>query len=149
MKVLFLDVDGVLNSEQWFTLDSKDEDSYIGLRSISPKAALRVKEVLAQTEAKIVLSSVWRIIPEMTKELEAWGIPIFDQTPVLDTNHRASEISAWLAAHPEVSVFAIIDDDDDAGDSAVLAPRFIQTSWKRGIQDIHVHALIGLLGKCT
>ena len=149
MKVLFLDVDGCLNSEQWFTRDSKNEESYVGLREIDPKAILRVKEVLQQTGAKVVLSSVWRIIPEMTKELEAWGIPVFDSTPVLATNHRASEISAWLAAHPEVSIFAIIDDDDDAGDSTVLAPRFIQTSWKRGIQDIHVHALIGLLGKCT
>jgi hypothetical protein len=40
-------------------------------------------------------------------------VGIIDRTPDLPGRLRGEEIEAWLAAHPEVEVCAILDDDSD------------------------------------
>ena len=40
-------------------------------------------------------------------------VEIIDRTPDLPGRLRGEEIEAWLAAHPEVEVYAILDDDTD------------------------------------
>ena len=146
MKILFADCDGVLNSEAWFAkLENWQAD---GMFSCDPKAVQRIKYVCKATGAKIVLSSTWRLSEQAVETLtEKYKLDIYDMTPRIDSNNRAEEILAWLKANPYVYNFAIIDDDADAGDSPELAPRFVRTSWKEGMQIEHEEALIKLLGK--
>lgn len=139
-KILFLDIDGVLNSE---TLYDRGGDSLYALDHV---AIARVKAAVTATGAEIVLSSTWRLLPQAIDTLRAAGLVIADVTPSLRTNHRGEEIHAWLQAHSgEVAQFAILDDDADAGDGFGLAPRFVQTTWRHGMLDDHRDAVIALL----
>lgn len=60
----------------------------------------------------------------------ALRLPIIDSTPVLN-GRRGHEIAHWLAAHPEVTTWAIVDDDSD------MLPeqrhRFVQTDFSDGL----------------
>lgn len=145
MKVLFLDVDGVLNSAEWFARDCSTKSDDLGLRSVNPAAVKLIQHVLEVTGAKLVLSSTWRLIPDYVQTLVQAGLPIVAKTPVLKSSNRGDEIVAWLETHPGVECYAIVDDDADAGDCG-LRPRLVQTSWDVGIQPADVAKLIDLLG---
>lgn len=103
MRVIFLDCDGVLNNATTNARAGK----WIGL---DPVLLARFKALLARVDAKVVLSSTWRLIPELKAEVEA-QIPIIDATPQVGS--RGLDIRTWLAFHPEVERYAIIDDDRD------------------------------------
>lgn len=136
MKVLFLDVDGVLNSQQ-YTATHPDAD----LCSNDPDAVLWVLRILALTGAKVVLTSSWRtVMPEIIAP-----IPLFDVTPRLDAfGARSAEIAAWLAAHPDVTDFAIVDDDADAGYDG-LAVHFVLVNDQVGLVEAPARALMAIL----
>lgn len=110
MKVVFLDVDGVLNN---FSLIRDNGFDYI-----DPTMVGRMKLVISQTNANIVLSSYWRLDRRdrglVDAALASKGMAIRDVTPKL-FGTRASEISTWIRANPSVRRFAIIDDDEEAG----------------------------------
>ncbi len=139
--VLFLDVDGVLNSASWFASQGP-----MGVTEVDPRAVRRIQRIVAKTGAKVVLSSSWRKRGDGPNELEdkllAAGVPIDDRTPHLEGT-RGDEIAAWLAAHPEITTFAILDDDADAGDCA--PERFVRCYWRTGMYGKHEKAVIALL----
>lgn len=137
MKVLFLDVDGVLNSAAWFAANPDN------LFALDPDAIARVQHIVAQTGVQIVLSSTWRLLNDAVAALIANGLTFLDKTPTLKSNNRGEEIGAWLAAH-SVDHFAIVDDDVDAGDHG-LRPWLVQTTFAAGLTDRDVAALIALL----
>lgn len=150
-KALFLDVDGVLNSAAWFAEPRSTEGDYLGLRSLDPTAVALLKRVLDETGAEVVLSSTWRLEESFVHELVNAGIPIADRTPYVSTNHRGEEIAAWLTA-PERSgpvdapfIYAVVDDDADAGDHVLTRDVFVRTSFAKGLQEEHAHSLIALL----
>jgi hypothetical protein len=106
MKVLFLDIDGVVNCRTTV-------QRYRGLVGIDPTLALLVRRItLAVSDLKVVLSSSWRNFPAGRREVETRVVPIFDTTPPLK-GKRSDEIQAWLDRHPEVEKYAIIDDSSD------------------------------------
>ena len=57
---------------------------------------------------------------------------------------RAAEIHAWLAAHPAVRRFAVIDDRPCASDAA-LAAHFVRTDHRSGLTDDDVEAVLRVL----
>lgn len=136
MKVLFLDVDGVLNSATWFASQPP-----MAVTEVDATAVRRIQRIVAQTGAKVVLSSSWRHQPELVAQLRAAGVPIDDMTP--RSENRGDEIRAWLLGHPEVTTFAILDDDADAGDYA--PERFVRTYWRTGMYGKHEKAVLALL----
>lgn len=72
------------------------------------------------------------------------GIPYtYGITPWSKDRHRGSEIKEWLDAHPEVTNYVIIDDDNDMLDEQ--EPHFVQTSWYDGINDYNVEKAIEIL----
>lgn len=128
MKVVFLDVDGVLNN---FTLIRQN-----GFNYIDPVMVGRVGIVVKHSGAKIVLSSTWRLQEDdkrlVTSSLGEQGMFIHDVTPNLRTV-RSQEISDWLADNPMVERYAILDDDEDAGFG--MRESFFQTDPEVGITD--------------
>ena len=102
MKVLFLDIDGVVNC-------ATTTQRHRGFLGIDPRLAARVRRVVEATGCKVVLSSTWREEAENRAEVERKVVEIYDQTPVLH-GIRGDEVSAWLALHPEVTRYAIVDD---------------------------------------
>ena len=138
--VLFLDVDGVLNSAKWFASQGPMSPT-----EVDPRAVRRVQRIIAKTGARIVLSSSWRGSTELEEKLRVAGVPIDDVTPRHRDRSRGYEIAAWLAAHPDVSNYAILDDDADAGDFA-QSGRFIRCYWRSGMYGKHERAVLAALG---
>lgn len=128
MKVVFLDVDGVLNN---FTLIHQNGFDYI-----DPVMVGRVGIVVKHSGAKIVLSSTWRLQEDDKRRAAAalgeQGMFIHDVTPDLRTA-RSREISDWLEGNPDVERYAILDDDEDAGFG--MQGSFFQTDPEVGITD--------------
>lgn len=109
MKVIFLDVDYVLNTQEGL--------SKYGIHFIDSEKVSLLKSIVFATEAKIVLSSTWRIRREdfdMVKAvLLSQGMEIYDVTPQTFSGPRSREIAIWLREDAKMPVekYAILDDD--------------------------------------
>lgn len=144
MRVLFLDIDGVLNSTKTcvafggFPHELHHIDAF-------DKAAIRLLQRLCDSSGvQIVLSSTWRKTHHWRDVGTALGLPIIDATPVM-LGPRGIEIQAWLQAHPEVKQYAIIDDDGDM--LADQKPRFVKTLHSEGMTFGDFEKLCKLFGE--
>ena len=122
MKVIFLDIDGVLNCAK---TPNPRKFPYI----VDRKLLARFKKLVDSTGAKVVLSSTWRCDPVGLFAAKHWGVPFIDVCPDRPRSPRRREITSWLADHPKVTRFAVIDDEDDELDDLPL----FQPSSKTGI----------------
>jgi hypothetical protein len=113
MKVIFLDIDGVLNCTN---TPNPRRFPYI----VDAKLLRRFKRLLQRTGAKVVLSSTWRYDPAGLFSARHWGIPFMDVIPDMPKRPRRDEVLAWLKAHPKVKRFVVIDDEDDELDQLPL-----------------------------
>lgn len=141
MRVLFLDIDGVLNREGYRPAQS------LGLRSwIEPELAARLCDVLRAIDAEIVVSSDWRRgrdLELLRGELRAAGIdaPVVAATPEIQ-GPRWREIQSWMTEHGRgADQIAIIDDFHDMGP---LMPRFVRCSPLNGLDRDAAKALLAL-----
>jgi hypothetical protein len=122
MKVIFLDIDGVLNCDK---TPNPRKFPYI----VDRRLLARFKKLVDRTGAKVVLSSTWRCDPVGLFAAKHWGVPFIDVCPDRPRSPRRREITSWLADHPKVTRFAVIDDEDDELDDLPL----FQPSSKTGI----------------
>jgi hypothetical protein len=113
MRVIFLDLDGVLNCKN--TPNPRGLPYIVDLDLIE-----RFKRLLALTEACVVLSSTWRYDPAGLFSAKYWQIPFIDVIPDMPNRPRRDEIIAWLKTHPDVARYAVIDDEDDELDDLPL-----------------------------
>jgi hypothetical protein len=67
MRVIFLDIDGVLNCK---STQYPRKLLYI----IDPSLLVRLKQLLTLTDANVVLSSTWRYDPAGVFSAKYWGI---------------------------------------------------------------------------
>lgn len=156
MKILFLDIDGVLNSDRY---DREKDRMKSG--NIDETRLDLIKEIVDKTDAKIVLTSTWRhhwhpneeLCDDTGKELNrvfnAHGVEIFDKTPRLALfTDRSDEIKEWLEfCSEEIESFAILDDFMYGwGD---LEPYFVKTSPQigYGLEKNHAERIISILNK--
>lgn len=118
-KYIFLDIDGVLNSMDWF----KQNKGVAGHTEINPDKVKMLKEIVDCTGAQIILSSTWRSLaahedkPEhemytyLKTSLKKFGLSISGHTPCMQQN-RPQEIKAWLENNiNEGDRYVSLDDD--------------------------------------
>lgn len=126
MNVIFLDVDGVLNSFHFILNNSRD-----GLIINESKLPI-LKDICNNTNSQIVLSSYWKLYwgdkeepqSELLQELltlfKKYNIPFYGKTSNIKKQiHNGSSIPNWkeyeikkyLQEHREIKHFCIIDDD--------------------------------------
>lgn len=150
-KVLFLDIDGVLNSRR--TCEAFDGFPHCyepaHMARFDHVAIALIRRLCDKTGASIVLSSSWRHDPckdtkiVAVKHATGLDLPIIDCTP--DCNGpRGLEINAWLSAHQEVTSYAIVDDNDDM--LTEQKHRFVQTNFETGLSLQDYLTLEHLLG---
>lgn len=156
MKILFLDIDGVLNSEAFFLAKDKrlgGPKRIIVVENLpethlDEKAIERLNEIVEKTQCHIVISSTWRLTVGVQKIKNffinkgfKFSDRIIDATPDIPKAMRGFEIGAWLATSaPEpIDAFIIVDDDNDMG---TLAPHLVQTTWKEGLTDALAQKII-------
>ena len=157
MDVIFLDIDGVLNSNLWNESHQKEiEEGTLIDKNLVSLLGLLVKT----TNAKIVLSSGWRFwfnekmrpLRTEAERLVAFfsseDLFIYDFTPDLTTEEiretkkfslvKAQEILKWIELHEEVDKWIVID-DLDLGNS-IVSEHQIRTNPETGLtrQDVEL-----------
>ena len=170
-KVIFLDVDGVLNSSRTLYESISLEDDLI----------LNLKEIVNKTKAKIILSSSWRLSTEavatLIDKLDKFGLAIsgmtydgvdldwlekyeFDVTKkYLDTkfdydenrqikitHDRGAEIFKWLHDHDDCA-YVILDDEIEDIKPYFSESVIVKTSYKTGLTKEDVKKAIQILNK--
>ena len=157
-KIIFLDIDGVLNSLDWYISD----DPLRGRGHIDPIAIKRLNDITDSTGAYIVLSSSWRHDYNNTVILlKKNGLTgkIIGKTPDLCLNNkyiiRGNEILKWLIDHktflelPQKSnildykSYVIIDDDNDI--LLMQSDNFVHTNYNYGLTNENVNKAIIIL----
>lgn len=111
MKVIFLDIDGVLNSDEY--LDKVKNSDIQGIeREIDVEKVKLLKRAIDETGARVVLSSSWRYTrnARYLKELLANYEIRVDSTPYIQ-DIRGLEIKKWLSENQGVEDFIILDDE--------------------------------------
>lgn len=153
MKIIFLDIDGVLNSAEY--------RRQLGLQYFSQIIDLRkmplLKKIVEETGAEIVLSSSWREFwNKGTTQLDPagtyservfleYGLTILDKTPEKENAGRSAEIQVWLKQHPYWDGYVILD-DKDFGWPASLRAHFIRTDINDdGLEEYQVQEVIDVL----
>ena len=154
MKVIFLDIDGVLNSIAF----DRERTSEQG--NIDETRLPLLKQILDETGALIVLSSSWRkhwdkepslcdnLGAEINSIFAIYDIAIYDKTPRLQSNDRAEEIRLWLSQNESTTAYAILD-DIAFGWGADLQEHLVKTNSRigRGLEYFHVEKATEILNK--
>jgi hypothetical protein len=122
MKVIFLDIDGVLNCSK--TRNPRQFPYVVDQRLLA-----RLQKLLDRTGAKVVLSSSWRLDPVGRFAAKHFGVPFIGVCPDRPSSPRCKEILGWLSDHPKTTRYAVIDDEDDELDELPL----FQPSAKTGL----------------
>lgn len=136
-RVLFLDVDGVLNTQS-----SREEDAN---HLPAPDILQNLKFLVDSTQCKIILSSTWRLSDYKRHQLDhvflQYGLAINGATPDLEKTckgDRVDEILLWLEMHAAksepVQAWVAVDDMDLLRQNPRLeVENFVHTSDERGL----------------
>ena len=122
MKVIFLDVDGVLN-----TLGPRNRRTQmigsVNGYDLDPDLCFNLRDLVERTDAVAVLTSAWRIGNATRRGvtrgaflrmyLATFGVTIYDQTHsenTTDQTRRGQEVASWLRGHEPLESWVAIDD---------------------------------------
>lgn len=144
MKIIFLDVDGVLNN-----FASLAEHIHL-----LPEKCLLVRRLCKITDAKIVLSSTWRMFMKspdcpLLFAFDKAGLPrklIVGATDTLKGG-RGKQIDRWLVGQ-NVESYVIIDDDMHDFSPAHIQ-RMVRTRMETGLTENGVEKAASLLNAAT
>ena len=166
MSIIFLDIDGVLNSMPYFE-SIKDKEKDGKYTEISDYHLRKLAQIYHTCNAQIVLASTWKELDDQSnksaydmyqyliRSLEKYDMKIFDKTPDCNVD-RPLEIATWLKSPYAESInFVILDDDFTKKDYAKygIADHLVQTHFfcenivEGGLQQGHVDRAIQILQK--
>ena len=178
VKLLFLDMDGAgANSwndieKFWNNMAEKgfspkqirkayDKEFAEGLEAIFPSKARLVSKIIAETDAKIVWSTSWRLCEPYKSSIDSardmltrHGMPggaLIGYTPDLGQYaYRGLEIRKYLEQNfpdPGSRRCAVLDDIDEAGFRLPDNCRFFQTGERRGLTRAAAQRIIDWLNE--
>lgn len=151
MKVIFLDIDGVLNSSRSAAAlggmpwpDPKKERDW---HLFDPVGVGLLRRACEKTGAVCVLSSSWRMhldesgIRDLAERL---GVHIIGTTRrSVGQEMRGDQIAEWLVERTEVTAWAILDDGADM--LPEQKERLVKTTFREGLLFEHYMQLTHLL----
>jgi|GEM_PF-656584 len=172
-KIIFLDIDGVLNSRKWYYArstipkemfqHSDDRVNENDLRELDLTALGLLCKLVINTGSKIVISSTWRMGKDplyFRLLFNRRGIDFprdvfIGCTPILsDVKNnqgeyitRGSEIQKWIDEHNFTGKYVIFDDDSDF--LLTQMPHFIQTTYEEGLLYEHYYKALCILEQLT
>ncbi len=140
VPILFLDIDGVLNTTRtwgaWTHLGRHE--------ALEPVLVTRVAALVERTGARVVLSSMWRRSTVgltgtvLALEYQGWRNcrrQLRDETPFLGGMPRGDEIALWLRNAEHKGAIAVLDDEADMGS---VLPFLVQTDREVGVTDADI-----------
>ncbi len=128
MNLLFLDIDGVLTSDNTPINENL-------LYTFSPDCVKVLNAILQKYKVKIILTSSWRMVFDAEKQNRIFKengvvqMP-YGQTPNLGCNNRSEEIKTYLKKR-KVKNFLILDDMEIEGFNA----HFVRTNPSTGLTE--------------
>jgi hypothetical protein len=163
VKIIFLDIDGVLNSATDFREAGYYDKSPNKTEVISPGKLYILEEIVRSTDAKIVISSTWRELYSL-KELHTlfmdrgWKLPV---TTIIGKTEedggrrlhhgaistRSSNISKWLDSKDNVSNYVILDDVEAKDFEDRHQDHLVITDVYNGINFRDMEKAIDILGR--
>ena len=152
MKVVFLDIDGVLNSH-------RTREMFEDYVFVSNDKILLLKQIIDATNAQLVLSSSWRIgwhykdkypacsnddvrlFEALQRKLDEFDIKLMSYTKHL--RHRGKEIDTWLKEWQgeDIESFVILDDMPKEDFEPNIA-HLVQTDISKGLTKQNVDEAI-------
>lgn len=177
MKVVFLDIDGVMNStDEMLELLKQDSKNRFDISLPSPSKCMLLKQLVDETGAEIVLSSSWRrslnAIQNIIDTFRPYGLRLdgFTQEEVSTVKFKNTKFESINPRHvyegyldsftddrgAEIAYWLlkhpevtdfVILDDEDSDIKAWLPDNIIKTETKCGLTEENVIAAIKLLTK--
>lgn len=162
MKVIFLDVDGVINSAQ--ICGKKGGPTCEGYWGISTILLRKLKKIVDETGAIIILTSSWkanwikyvkRITVDpfgkyLNNKIRKFGMEISGTTAGCEMTcfDRGQGISVWLKKHKDVTHWVVLDDVvfDDYENYGIM-PHLVHTDEQVGLTDDDVEKAIKILNE--
>lgn len=152
-KVIFLDVDGVLNifSDSYYTTRFREDGS---IKHIEEHLVERLLWLMNKTGAVLCISSSWRgDMDDLQLQMEKSGFNLWDRvvgkTPSFYNGGRGDEIAAWIANRTNIEKYVVLEDeiDDVCGKKCSSIPRefVVEVNMKTGITDDDVKKAIEIL----
>lgn len=116
MKVIFLDIDGVLNTSRNTANEVRVEEN--SMDKISREKIALLNTLIEDTGAKVVISSTWRKLYtqiELEEIFKNFGFvgEIIGMTPCSSHGFRGLEIRQWHYGRKDIENYIILDDDSD------------------------------------
>ena len=152
MKIVFLDIDGVLNCQS-------SNSSCCGFLGIDNKKVELLKAIVDGSNAKIVLTSSWRTGWERTakerqshmaayldRKLRRYRLYIFDKTDDY-TDMRGEAVLKWLDGK-DVDGYVILDDEVPDYEKCGISDKLVKTEFydnNGGLNEVGVKEAIGIL----
>ena len=128
-KYLFLKIDGVLDTYRYREILKKYSQHFIDENGLlyDPKVILNLERIIEATDAKIVITSTWRLYDDMKALWHSWGLAgevvgvtstVLKEKAIgkfrVHYGHRGMEVEEWLQNNAtEPYNYAILDDGDD------------------------------------
>lgn len=160
MKIIFLDIDGVLNTTQ--NIIRQKENGINNIDEIDSSALNNLKDIVLTSDTYIVITSSWRIsennfqIWQLEKERKStnkhWDCLIkkFKEIGILDhiigvtpelfdkdgkELSKPFEIISWIESHWKYNIekIVVLDDEDKKLNSLFFGNRFIECNKETGL----------------
>lgn len=152
MRVIFLDIDGVLNSSSWAMFNNRSLGRPDRAWDLDPRCVFLLRTLVESTDAYIVMSSTWRRPAEHMQHWFAYytwyDAPIVGHTPYFvepdaQRTPRGDLIRYWLGHTAfDVERYVVLDDNSDAMTGMPL----VQTDFdKAGLTWAHISEAYRLL----
>lgn len=164
MKIIFLDLDGVLNSGEDMISRNLFKDRLISNdkhgQLFDERCVRYLAYIIKKTDAQIVISSSWRLagLSQMQDLWKDRSLPgeVIDITPRSFINEddesfmydcRGEEIAAWLNQNEfdNIEEWVIIDDDSDMLEDQTF--NFVKTDGRYGLDYPSTQRVLTILGK--
>jgi len=152
--LLFLDIDGVLNSVQYYVKVHEQHARYgQGIYSLDPAALVILERIVCETDCDIVLMSTWRRIHSVPRVIELFKLqgydgdpPIIGITPISREFNvrRGNEVAQYLSSQPfqgSLIRYVCLDDDSDF----FAYQNLVQCSNEYGLTEFEADRVIELL----
>ena len=156
MKLVFLDVDGVLNY-------SGCREKVGGLLGVDDKCVERLAKIVFSCEprASIILTSSWKTFWDnqpmnstdldpmakyLTEKLQKYGMHLTGRTEEKNPAQRGMGILGWIRKVGDVDGWVVLDDDvfSDYEERGIM-PHLVKTSFGIGLSDTGVEKAIKIL----
>jgi hypothetical protein len=149
-KAIFLDIDGVLNSEEYYIHRQKDWSGKFKFSyDLDEIAIQRLNKIIENTKINIVLSSTWRLfqINEVINSLKYKGFKYdIEYVTTFIPMDRGLQILKFIKNN-NVKDYIVIDDDDFDIKAYIPTENFVHTSFKYGLTDKNVDYIINYFNK--